>query len=64
MASKMIAIKEEIYNKLSKLKKANQSFSDIIERLLMKYEKKVKQIRTIDTKRYFKNINESIPFKV
>ena len=35
----MIAIKEEIYNKLSKLKKANQSFSDIIERLLMKYEK-------------------------
>ena len=39
MASKMIAIKEELYLKLSKLKKANQSFSDIIERLLMQYEK-------------------------
>ena len=39
MASKMIAIKEELYLKLSKLKKTNQSFSDIIERLLMKYEK-------------------------
>ncbi len=39
MASKMIAIKEELYHKLSKIKKANQSFSDIIERLLRKYEK-------------------------
>ena len=39
MTSKMISIKEEIYNKLSKLKKANQSFSDIIERLMKKYEK-------------------------
>lgn len=39
MASKMIAIKEELYSKLSKLKKANQSFSDVIERLLMNYEK-------------------------
>ena len=39
MTSKMIAIKEELYSKLSKLKKANQSFSDIIERLLMNYEK-------------------------
>lgn len=35
----MIAIKEELYHKLSKIKKANQSFSDIIERLLRKYEK-------------------------
>ena len=39
MTSKMISIKEEIYNKLTKLKKANQSFSDIIEHLLMKYKK-------------------------
>ena len=39
MTSKMIAIKEGLYSKLSKLKKANQSFSDIIERLLMNYEK-------------------------
>jgi len=39
MTSKMIAIKEELYFKLSKLKKTNQSFSDIIERLLMKHEK-------------------------
>ena len=39
MTSKMIAIKEELYFKLSKLKKKNQSFSDIIELLLMKYEK-------------------------
>jgi hypothetical protein len=31
---------------------------------LLKHEKKVKQIRTIDTKRYFKKINESIPFNV
>ncbi|MHA1887960.1 MAG: antitoxin VapB family protein [Promethearchaeota archaeon] len=38
MASKMIAIKEELYLKLSKLKKTNQSFSDIIEQLLKKYE--------------------------
>jgi predicted CopG family antitoxin len=34
MASKMIAIKEEIYNELSKLKKGNESFSDVIEDLL------------------------------
>ncbi len=39
MASKMIAIKEELYSKLSKLKKANQSFSDVIERLLANYKK-------------------------
>jgi predicted CopG family antitoxin len=39
MASKMIAIKEELYSKLSKLKKANQSFSDVIERLLTNYKK-------------------------
>ncbi len=36
----MISIEEEIYNKLSKLKKPNQSFSDILEQLLRKYEKK------------------------
>ncbi len=35
MASKMIAIKEELYNKLDKLKKQNQSFSDVIENLLL-----------------------------
>ena len=34
MASKMIAIKEEIYKKLQKRKKGNQSFSDVIENLL------------------------------
>ena len=39
MASKMIAIKEELYLKLSKLKITNHSFSDIIELLLKKYEK-------------------------
>ena len=39
MTSKMIAIKEELYSRLSKLKKVNQSFSDIIERLLISYEK-------------------------
>lgn len=35
MASKMIAIKEELYRKLDKLKKQNQSFSDVIEELLL-----------------------------
>ncbi len=39
MTSKMIEIKEELYSKLSKLKKANQSFSDIIERLLINSKK-------------------------
>ena len=35
----MIAIKEELYNKLNKLKKGNQSFSDILEELLAKTTK-------------------------
>jgi len=39
MASKMIAIKEELYYKLTKLKRGNQSFTDVIEQILMKYEK-------------------------
>lgn len=39
MTSIMIEIKEELYSKLSKLKQANQSFSDIIELLLINYEK-------------------------
>ena len=40
MASKMIAIKEEIYDELSKLKKAGESFSDVIENLLQLRTKK------------------------
>ncbi|WP_457558313.1 antitoxin VapB family protein [Candidatus Harpocratesius sp.] len=39
MASKLIAIKEELYERLSKLKKRNESFSDIIEHLLKNVEK-------------------------
>jgi predicted CopG family antitoxin len=39
MASKMIAIKERLYEKLTRLKKQNQSFSDVIEELLLKSEK-------------------------
>ena len=35
----MIAIKEELDNKLNKLKKGNQSFSDIIEVLLTETQK-------------------------
>ncbi|MCF2138702.1 MAG: antitoxin VapB family protein [Candidatus Lokiarchaeota archaeon] len=39
MASKLIAIKEELYEKLSKLKKGSESFSDVIENLLKSVEK-------------------------
>ena len=34
MTSKNLTIKEEVYNKLLEAKKGNESFSDIIERLL------------------------------
>ncbi|MHA1728707.1 MAG: antitoxin VapB family protein [Promethearchaeota archaeon] len=39
MASKMIAIKEELYEKLVKLKHGNKSFSDVIEELLKNAQK-------------------------
>lgn len=39
MASKMIAVREDLYEKLSKMKTGNQSFSDVIEDLLSKVEK-------------------------
>lgn len=34
MASQQISIKQDVYERLKKNKKANESFSDIIERLL------------------------------
>lgn len=34
MASKNLAIREEVYRKLSEAKKAGESFSDVIEKLL------------------------------
>ncbi|QEE16119.1 antitoxin VapB family protein [Promethearchaeum syntrophicum] len=34
MASQQISIKQDVYNRLKKAKKTNESFSDIIERLL------------------------------
>lgn len=36
MASKTIMIQEETYNKLLKLKKNNESFNDVIEKLISK----------------------------
>jgi predicted CopG family antitoxin len=36
MASKTIMIQEETYNKLLKLKKNNESFNDVIEKLIAK----------------------------
>ena len=39
MTSKMIAIREDLYEKLQKMKTSSQSFSDIIEELLMKAKK-------------------------
>jgi predicted CopG family antitoxin len=35
MASKNLTVKEEVYNKLLEAKKGNESFSDVIERLLV-----------------------------
>lgn len=34
MASQQISIKQDVYKRLKKAKKTNESFSDIIERLL------------------------------
>ena len=34
MASQQISVKQDVYNRLKKAKKSNESFSDIIERLL------------------------------
>ncbi len=39
MASKIISIREEIYNQLAQLKGPNDSFSDIIERLIKQCRK-------------------------
>ena len=39
MTSKMISVKEEIYNRLSQLKHENESFSDLFERLLLSRKK-------------------------
>jgi len=34
MTSKRISIKQDVYNRIKKVKKSNESFSDIIESLL------------------------------
>lgn len=34
MASKMIAVREDVYNKLQTLKKQDESFSELLERLI------------------------------
>jgi len=39
MTSKMISIREEVYRNLKKLKGANESFSEVIERLLASQKK-------------------------
>jgi predicted CopG family antitoxin len=38
MASKTIMIQEETYQKLAELKHENESFNDIIQRLIYKYQ--------------------------
>ena len=38
MASKTIMIQEETYQKLAELKRENESFNDIIQRLIYKYQ--------------------------
>ena len=40
MTSKMISIREEIYKELKKLKGSNESFSELIERLIKNQRKK------------------------
>ena len=39
MTSKMISIREEVYKNLKKVKGANESFSEVIERLLANQKK-------------------------
>lgn len=39
MASKMISIREDVYKNLKRLKGANESFSEVIERLLANQKK-------------------------
>jgi predicted CopG family antitoxin len=39
MASKLVSIREEIYRKLMNIKHADESFSDVIERLINNEQK-------------------------
>ncbi|TXT63308.1 MAG: hypothetical protein BAJALOKI3v1_390001 [Promethearchaeota archaeon] len=39
MTSKLISVREEIYRKLKKLKQHDESFSDLLERLIKTEEK-------------------------
>ena len=39
MASKLISVREEIYRKLKKLKQPDESFSDLLERIIKTQEK-------------------------
>ena len=39
MTSKMISIRDEIYKNLKKLKEPNESFSELIERLIINQQK-------------------------
>jgi predicted CopG family antitoxin len=39
MTSKMISIKEDVYENLKRLKKPNESFSDVISRLIISRKK-------------------------
>ena len=39
MGSKLISIREDIYYKLKKLKRPNESFSEVIERLILSHKK-------------------------
>ena len=39
MTSKMISVKEKIYKKLEQLKNPDESFSDLLERLIQNHKK-------------------------
>jgi len=55
MTSKMISIREDVYKNLKKLKGANESFSEVIERLLA--------IQKKEPLKYF-NLAKNLPSEV
>ena len=60
MATKNLAIREEVYRKLSEVKKEGESFSDVIEKLLDKRGDLLSLLGVLSDSKHMAEIEQSI----